>query len=655
MLSEAVLSVERTGLPYFVVMVDDSASQQVVDQYADPKTKAAAERAGAGRRASPRPTGWRWPRGWLDKDDGKRPPRAAEAEQGPALPRLDAARPLAEVDKPEDVAPALEKLKKVEAERRPDPARATGVRQVLTELRGVPPSAIVLLTDGQTTDGETLAKAAELAARKGVPLYPIGLGDPEPAARPGADRAAGRRRRLRRRPGPVPGQAHRRRVRRAGGRPSGSRSGTAGSADPKATRELETIRVTAPPDGQPKRVEIGHRPKETGEITYIARGRAQAPRAPDREQPDRAHGQRPQGEAQGPARRQRAALRVPLPEELPRARGDDRPERRPPLVRPRVQRAGPLGPADLPGRQGRAVRLRRGHPRRRRPELPEPVADAEPRRVRHREGGRHPVHRGRELQPAQLPGDAAGDSSCRSSWPRPATRRPWATRSPPFRPELTVEGRSSPIFRFGDDEATSAQIWQNLPELFWFLEAPRKKPAALVLAEHPDARAAPTASCRSILYQFVGAGKSMFNAVDDTWRWRFRVGDRYFGRFWIQTIRFLARSKLLGQKQAEVQTDRRRYQRNQPIQIRVRFPNPAIAPGRRRGHRPGRAARGTGPRKLTLKPSPGTPEPVRGGAAAGGRGRVRGPPAAAAGARRRRSRPPRSASSRRPARWSGSR
>src|SRR5689334_10963566 len=41
MLSEAVLSVERTGLPYFVVMVDDSASQQVADQYDNPKLKAA--------------------------------------------------------------------------------------------------------------------------------------------------------------------------------------------------------------------------------------------------------------------------------------------------------------------------------------------------------------------------------------------------------------------------------------------------------------------------------------------------------------------------------------------------------------------------------------------------------------------------------------
>src|SRR3954447_7197415 len=31
MLAEAVLSVERTGMPYFVVMVDDSASAKVVD------------------------------------------------------------------------------------------------------------------------------------------------------------------------------------------------------------------------------------------------------------------------------------------------------------------------------------------------------------------------------------------------------------------------------------------------------------------------------------------------------------------------------------------------------------------------------------------------------------------------------------------------
>jgi len=125
-----------------------------------------------------------------------------------------------------------------------------------------------------------------------------------------------------------------------------------------------------------------------------------------------------------------------------------------------------------------------------------------------------------------------------------------------------------------------------------------------VLAEHPKLTGS-DGPLPLILYQFVGAGKTMFNGVDDTWRWRLRVGDRYFGRFWIQTIRFLARSKLQNQKQAEIQTDRLVYQRNQPIQIRVRFPNPALAPTR--GEVVVQVERkGQGPRKLTLKQSPGT-------------------------------------------------
>ena len=173
-----------------------------------------------------------------------------------------------------------------------------------------------------------------------------------------------------------------------------------------------------------------------------------------------------------------------------------------------------------------------------------------------------------------------------------------------FRPELTLEGRASPIFRFGDDEMSSTRIWANLPMLYWYLEAPRKKPAALVLAEHPTAIGS-DGKLPLVLYQFIGHGKAMFHAIDDTWRWRFRVGDKYFGRFWVQTVRFMARSKLVGQRQAEVQTDRKRYQRGQPIQLRVRFPNPALAPTT--GDITVQVERsGQGPRKLALKLVPGT-------------------------------------------------
>src|SRR5262245_7468835 len=64
MLSEAVLSVERTGLPYFVVMVDDSASAQVADQYGNAKTKAAL----AELTKQPEPSRLAVAKSWLETD-----------------------------------------------------------------------------------------------------------------------------------------------------------------------------------------------------------------------------------------------------------------------------------------------------------------------------------------------------------------------------------------------------------------------------------------------------------------------------------------------------------------------------------------------------------------------------------------------------------
>ena len=185
---------------------------------------------------------------------------------------------------------------------------------------------------------------------------------------------------------------------------------------------------------------------------------------------------------------------------------------------------------------------------------------------------------GENFQPARLPRDARWRSCCRSSWPRPATRRPSAAAIAAFRPELTarraVAARSSGS---ATTRPTSARSGRTCPSSTG-TSRPRARSRRRWCWPSTPRSAGSDGKLPIVLYQFVGAGKTMFNAVDDTWRWRFRVGDRYFGRYWIQTIRFLARSKLLGQKQAEVPTDRRRYQRNQPVQVRVRFPNPGLAP-----------------------------------------------------------------------------
>ena len=595
MLSESVLSVDRTGLPYFVVMVDDSASQQVVDQYADAKAKATAAEL-AKIAGHPEPDRLALAQGLLEKDDGAILRELQKKHRVRLYLVSNTARPLHEIDKPEDIAPALKDLKKVEASG--DQSRlGAGVRQVLTELRGVPPTAIVLLTDGQTTEGETIAKAAEFAARKGVPLYPIGLGDPDAPrdlelSELLVDDVVFVDDLVRFQP-KLTSKGYAKQ-----GLTVKLKQKVPTSADPNATKDLETIRVTAPPDGQPMRLEIGHRPRETGQITYIVEVESK-PRElkAENNQIEKAINVReerlkvlyvdlePRYEFRYLKtfldRERTIELNVVLQSSDPEYSNQDRaalstfPSSREDLFAYDVVILGDVEPDFL-------SRSQMTH-------LSEFVTEKGGGVLFVAGENNDPLrYKGTPLE-ALLPIELA------------QARNPIAVAGviTAFRPVLTVEGRSNPIFRFGDDEATSNGIWSRLPELQWYFAAPRKKPAAVVLAEHPTI-AGNEGPLPLMLYQILGSGKTMFHAVDDTWRWRFRVGDRYFGRFWTQTIRFLARSKILGQKKAEIQTERKRYLRSQPIEIKVRFPNPADAPGsgevavevERKGH---------GSRRMTLK------------------------------------------------------
>ncbi len=378
---------------------------------------------------------------------------------------------------------------------------------------------------------------------------------------------------------------------------------TAGSKDPKSARELESVEVEAPADGQSRRVELIYRPKETGEQTFVLEVE---PR------PRELQIENNRIEREVTVRKQK--LKVLLVESEPRYEFRylksflERDETidlnvvllsSDPEYSEQDRYALPTFPAakdDLYAYD--AVIFGDSDTSFLSQSQMQSLADF----VTEKGGGIlfiagelfNPLsYRGTPLE-VLLPIELAD------------ARNPTAvgTTISAFRPELTLEGRSSPIFRFGDNEVASIHIWEALPELLWYFEAPRKKPAALVLAEHPTATGS-EGKLPLILYQFVGAGKAMFHAFDDTWRWRFRAGDQYFGRFWIQTVRFLARSKLVGQRQAEVATDHRRYQRGQPIQLRVRFPNPALAPGTS-DVQVEVARKGQGTRKLKLKLVPGT-------------------------------------------------
>ena len=215
-----------------------------------------------------------------------------------------------------------------------------------------------------------------------------------------------------------------------------------------------------------------------------------------------------------------------------------------------------------------------------------------------------------------------------------------------FRPRLTPEGRASPIFRFGDDEATSIRVWENLPELFWFLEAPRKQPAAFVLAEHPTLRGADGARCRSSCTSSSGRARR----CSTPWTTPGAGGSASPTATSAATGSRASGSSPARSRRPAAGGDHHRPRdlpANQPVQIRVRFPNPGRAPAGPRST--SRSSAGEGAAQRRPAASAGGTERLRGGPAPAGDRRVRGPAAARRrcwrGACRRRS----SASSRRPA------
>ena len=143
----------------------------------------------------------------------------------------------------------------------------------------------------------------------------------------------------------------------------------------------------------------------------------------------------------------------------------------------------------------------------------------------------------------------------------------------------TELGFASPTMQLGDTPEQNGEIWSKLPPLYWMFEVSKLKPAVRVLAEHPSRSGGDGAKLPLISLQYVGAGKVLFHAIDGTWRWRYRVGDVFFARYWIQTIRYLSRAKLLGKdRAAELSTDRREYRRGEPVKLRVRFTDERLAP-----------------------------------------------------------------------------
>jgi hypothetical protein len=129
-----------------------------------------------------------------------------------------------------------------------------------------------------------------------------------------------------------------------------------------------------------------------------------------------------------------------------------------------------------------------------------------------------------------------------------------------------------------DDGADNRRIWSDLPPLHWVLAVPHAKTGAYVLGQSSARRGGPGRQPVIMLQRF-GAGEVLFHATDELWHWRKRTEDLYYGRYWLQAVRFLCRSRLLGGvRGVELTSDRTVYEQGEPARLRLRFVDRRLLP-----------------------------------------------------------------------------
>jgi hypothetical protein len=137
-----------------------------------------------------------------------------------------------------------------------------------------------------------------------------------------------------------------------------------------------------------------------------------------------------------------------------------------------------------------------------------------------------------------------------------------------FRLELMPEGSIQEAMRFYDDPGRNQNAWSHLPPYFWCIAAERPAPGASVLVTNPSIQNN-YGKLPLIASQYAGKGKVLLVGTDSTWLWRQNVGDRFFYKFWGQSIRAVARRDDKGAKKSWVEVHPVRAQPGEKAEIEL--------------------------------------------------------------------------------------
>ncbi len=570
----------RTELPDVVLMLDTSASMLTVDPYSDARLKSVVSSLSP---RNPLPTRLELSRRLLLRDDSHML-RSLAARYRLRLFFVDESWR-------EVTGEVMELAQRVQDAQSDGPASRLGVclQELLDQQRGRSTAAIIFLSDGITTEGRTVSESAELARQKGVPLFIVGIGDEQPPRDVALTDVI------------VDDVAFVDDLLTFDGRIR--HDGFAGKTIVVRLRQIGDDRVldeqtmTLGTSSESQSIRLAHRPQTAGDFEY------------------RVELVVPTGDmvSQNDSVLRRVSVRnetirvlfvqaYPSPEFQFVKR----------LLSGSVKPITPLGSKDpTQGDAPRAIELRtvlqdadsefseqdetalRTFPPTREdlfeydvlifgdvmPDLLSRSALVNIRDFVQVRGGGMVVLAG----PLYTP-QAYVQTPLAECLPiRPESLRvpsPNAVFTTGFKVRPSLLGLASSHLQLGDAPAANSTAWEKLAELYWLAEAGQLRPGARTLLEHPDKVLENGEPLPVVCMQFVGAGKVIFHATDESYRWsRGEAGSAPYNQYWLQTIRYLSRSKLLGgNRVAELSSDRNEFRPGEAVHLRIRFFDERFAP-----------------------------------------------------------------------------
>lgn len=140
--------------------------------------------------------------------------------------------------------------------------------------------------------------------------------------------------------------------------------------------------------------------------------------------------------------------------------------------------------------------------------------------------------------------------------------------------QLTDRGAGETALRLREDEISNRDFWSSLPN-----------PKAITPTEAlPDAEVLVEAITSdgpvpAIVTRTIGAGRVLYFAFDETWRWRYKAADLWHQRLWNQFARYaMPAPYATSDDYVAIDTDRMSYRAGDSVDVRVRLSNPDGSP-----------------------------------------------------------------------------